>query len=76
MFAEQLRSIDKSAEVESLRLPADSPNLDAFAGRFVRSIKEFGLDHLVFLGESSFRRAVSEFVLHYHAEARPKNWLN
>ena len=76
VFTEQLRSIDKSAEVESLRLPARSPNLNAFEERFVRSIKEFCLDHLVFFGESSFRRPVSEFVLHYHGEARLKNSLN
>ena len=50
------------------RLPARSPNLNAFAERFVRSIKESCLDRLVLFGESSLRRATSEFVLHYHEE--------
>jgi len=58
----------KSAGVEPLRLPARSPNLNAFAERFVRSIKESCLDQLIFFGESSLLRATSEFVLHYHRE--------
>jgi putative transposase len=68
VFTEQFRAILKSAGVEPLRLPARSPNLNAFAERFVRSIKESCLDQLVFFGESSLRRATSEFVLHYHRE--------
>jgi transposase InsO family protein len=68
VFTERFRQIIKSAGVEPLRLPARSPNLNAFAERFVLSIKESCLDHLVFFGESSLRRAVSEFVVHYHGE--------
>jgi transposase InsO family protein len=68
VFSEDFRMILEAAGVESVRLPARSPNLNAFAERFVRTIKESCLDHLVFFGESSLRRAVSEFVLHYHSE--------
>jgi len=68
VFTEQFRAIIKSAGMEPLRLPTRSPNLNAFAERFVRSIKESCLDQLVFFGESSLRRAISEFVLHYHTE--------
>jgi transposase InsO family protein len=68
VFTEQFREIIKSTGVEPLRLPARSPNLNAFAQRFVLSIKASCLDHLVFFEESSLRRAVSEFVLHYHEE--------
>ena len=50
------------------KLPARSPNLNAFAERFVLSIKSECLDRLVPLGESHLRRAVSEFVAHYHGE--------
>ncbi len=67
-FTEQFRGILRSAGVEPLRLPARSPNLNAFAERFVRSIKESCLDRLVLFGESSLRRATSEFVVHYHEE--------
>ena len=68
LFSEQFREILSSAGVESLRLPARSPNLNAFAERFVRSIKESCLDRLVLIGESTLRRAISEFILHYHME--------
>jgi transposase InsO family protein len=56
------------AGVESVKLPARSPNLNAYAERFVRSIKESCLDQMIFFGESSLRKAVQEFVLHYHLE--------
>ena len=51
-----------------VRLPARSPNLNAFAERFVRTLKESCLDRLVLIGEGSLRRAVREFVEHYHHE--------
>jgi len=68
LFTEQFRGILKSSGVESLRLPARSPNLNAFAERFVRTIKSSCLDRMILIGESSLRRALSEFDLHYHAE--------
>jgi integrase-like protein len=42
--------------------------LNAFAERFVRSIKEDCLDKMIFFGEDSLRTAVSEYIAHYHAE--------
>ena len=42
--------------------------LDAYAERFVRSIKEECLNRLIPLGERHHRRAVAEFVAHYHRE--------
>ena len=49
------------------QLPPQSPNLNAHAKRFVRSIKESCLDRLI-LGEHSLGRAIREFVTHYHQE--------
>lgn len=54
--------------IESVKLPPRSPNLNAHAERFVRTIKESCLDRLILFGEASFRRAVREFVAHYHLE--------
>ncbi len=68
LFTEQFREILKSAGVEPLRLPVRSPNLNAFAERFVRTIKASCLERMIFFGESALRRAVSEFALHYHTE--------
>ena len=68
VFSDDFRMILHAGGVESVRLPARSPNLNAFAERFVRSIKESCLDRMVLIGESSLHRAASEFLLHYHAE--------
>ena len=49
-------------------LPPRSPNLNAFAERWVRSTKHECLSKLVLFGEASLRRALTEFVRHYHHE--------
>ena len=51
-----------------IRLLPLSPNLNAYAERFVRSIKEECLNRMIFIGQASLRRAVSEYMSHYHAE--------
>ena len=50
------------------RLPPGSPNLNAFAERFVLSIKSECLNQLVLLGERHLRRAIAEYIEHYHHE--------
>ncbi len=54
--------------VQSIRLPPKSPNLNAYAERFVRSIKEECLSRVVPLGEGDLRLLVREYVEHYHRE--------
>ena len=56
------------AEVKCLRLPARSPNLNAYAERWVRSVKQECLSQLILFGEGSLRRALQLFTSHYHAE--------
>ena len=56
------------AGVQVVRLPPRSPNLNAHAERFVRTIKESCLDRMILVGEDSLRRAVGEFITHYHQE--------
>jgi transposase InsO family protein len=64
---EFLKALGESG-VESVKLPARSPNLNAYAERFVRTIKESCLERLILFGEGSVRRAAAEFAAHYHAE--------
>ena len=68
LFTETFRETLPATGIETVRLPPKSPNLNAFAERFVRSIKESCLDRLILGGEASLRRAVREFVAHYHEE--------
>jgi transposase InsO family protein len=41
---------------------------NAYAERFVRSVKEECLDRMIPMGERHFQRAVREYVAHYHLE--------
>jgi putative transposase len=67
-YTQSFRAIITSGQVEPLALPARCPNLNAFAERWVRSAKEECLSKVILLGERSLRRALNEFVEHYHAE--------
>ena len=67
-YSQSFRAIIASGQVEPLSLPARSPNLNAYSERWVRSVKEEGLSKVILFGERSLRRALSEYVEHYHAE--------
>ena len=67
-FTDSFRAIIKSSDVEPLKLPARSPNLNAFAERWVRSVKEEALSKLILFGEASLRCAISEYLVHFHLE--------
>jgi putative transposase len=58
----------QSGGVQPILLPPRSPNLNAFAERWVRSIKNECLSKLVLFGEASLRRAPTEFITQYHFE--------
>jgi hypothetical protein len=68
LYPAAFRRMMKAAGVKVVRLPARSPNLNAYAERFVLSIKSECLDRIVPLGEGHLRRGISEYVAHYHHE--------
>ena len=53
-----------------------SPKLNAFAERWVRSINQECLSKLILFGEASLRRALSEFIDHYHSERNQQGKSN
>jgi len=67
-FCESFRELIESGSVKPLRLPARSPNLNSYAERWVRSVKEECLAKLILVGESSLRRALQQYLLHYLEE--------
>jgi putative transposase len=67
-FSSAFRTILKEADVEPVRLPAKSPNLNAHLERFHLSIKSECLARMIFFGEKSLRRAVNTYLTHYHGE--------
>jgi putative transposase len=68
LFTDEFLGMLKDAGIESVKLPPRSPNLNAHAERWVRSIQEECLSKLILFGEKSLQRVVSNFLEHYHRE--------
>jgi putative transposase len=58
----------KSSGVESVRIPASSPNCSPHAERFVRTVRTECLDHFVIFGERHLRHPLREYITHYLRE--------
>jgi putative transposase len=67
-YSVAFQAIIESAHVETLPLPARSPNLNAYAERWVRSVKDECLSKIIPFGERSLRRAMKDYIAHYHTE--------
>jgi transposase InsO family protein len=67
-YCPAFQQIIDAAGVKRVPLPPRSPNLNAYAERWVRSVKEECLARLILFGEASLRHALQEYVEHYHHE--------
>jgi putative transposase len=67
-YTQEFRDFLTHAGTNIVRLPARSPNLNAYCERYVPSIKSECLDRMIFFTESSLRRAISSYLAHYHGE--------
>ena len=76
LFTTEFLDMVAEVDVESVRLPPRSPNLNAYAERFVRTIKESCLERMILFGEESLRTAISNFVAHYHTERNHQGLAN
>jgi transposase InsO family protein len=61
------RLID-DAGVTYVPLPPRSPNLNAYAERWVRSVKAEALSRIILFGERALWHALTEYVTHFHQE--------
>jgi hypothetical protein len=57
-----------AAGITRVPLPPRSPNLHAYAERWVRSVKEAVLPRLILCGERALQHALTEYVMHFHQE--------
>ena len=76
LYTNEFLNMLANARVQSVKLPRRSPNLNAYAERFVRTIKESCLDRMIWFGEDALRRGISEFVSHYHFERNHQGFDN
>ncbi len=67
-FTTQFKRILGDAGVDVILTPKRAPNCNAFAERFVLSIKSECLDRMIFFGERRLRDAIGEYLEHYHEE--------
>jgi hypothetical protein len=67
-FCMSFRQLIEAGRVKPMPLPARSPNLNAYAERWVRSVKQECLSKLILFGERPLRRALQQYVAHYHEE--------
>ena len=75
LFTKQFCSILSDAGIEVTRTAIQAPNMNAFAERWVQTVKRECLSKLILFGEGHLRRALSEFTAHYH-EQRPYQSLD
>ena len=68
LFTAEFLSTLAETGTQSVKLPPRSPNLNSYAERFVRTIKESCLERMILFGEDALRTAIREFVAHYHGE--------
>jgi putative transposase len=67
-YCPAFQQIIDAAGITRVPLPARSPNLNAYAERWVRSVKDEALARMMLFGEGSLRHVLNEYVDHYHQE--------
>src|SRR5215510_9261851 len=67
-WTKEFRRLIAGAGVRVVQTPIQAPNANAYAERFVRSIREECLDRVILFGERRLLRALDDFVAHYHGE--------
>ncbi len=67
-FSLRFRIVMEAAGLAPIKTPFQAPNANAYAERFVRSIKEECLDRMILFGEGHLRRAIDQYLEHFHAE--------
>ena len=67
-FCAAFQQLIDNAGVERVVLPPRSPNLNAYAERWVRSVKDEALSRMILFGEASLQHVLREYVDHYHQE--------
>ena len=75
-YCREFRELLEGSGTTIIRLPPRSPNLNAYAERFVGSIKAECINRLIFFGEASLRRALREYTMHYHQERNHQGMQN
>ena len=75
-FCPVFRGMLRSAGLEPIRLPARSPDLNAYSERWVLSVKSECLSKRILLGERRRANALTQYMVHYHEERNHQGLAN
>ena len=67
-FTDHFDAVFEAEGAEVKRVGPLAPNMNAYAERFVQTLKSECLAHFVILGEKHLRHLCTQFVAHYHCE--------
>jgi transposase InsO family protein len=73
-FTASFDAVLASVGIEAIRTPVASPQANAFAERFVRTVRQDCLDHLLVVSRRHLESVLGEYLRHYN-EARPHRGL-
>jgi putative transposase len=65
-FIEVFDTIFRSIGIKVIHLPHRAPNSNAFAERWVRTVREECLDKLLIINQGHLRRVMKEYITHYN----------
>jgi len=74
-FTASFDEVFASIGVETIRTPIRSPRANAYAERFVRTIRQECLDHLLVVSRQHLESVLDKYVQHYN-QARPHRGLH
>ncbi len=74
-FSAAFDRVFTAEDVMIIRTPVRAPNANAFAERWIRSVREECLDKLLIVGEGHLRRVLIEYVAYYN-HARPHQGID
>ncbi len=73
-FTTSFDEVFASVGIETIRTPVRSPRANAFAERWVRTVRDECLDHLLVYSRCHLASVLAEYVDHYH-QGRPHRGL-
>jgi len=76
LYTQTFEDVLEGAGIRSVKLPAQGPNLNAFAERWVGALRSECLERMIFTTEASLRRAIGGYLLHYHQERPHQGFAN
>ena len=74
-FSSQFDNVFISENINIIHTPFQAPKANSFAERWVRSVREECLDHILILNQNHLRRVLKEYV-NYYNHHRPHQGIN